>query len=137
MRLALLLAALGTAALSACSPAAPVGIASEVPGTTWSLERIVTADGEVVRAEPAEISFGPEGSLSVQSCNACSGRYAARDSLLTIDGPLACTKKACPNGTLQLERHVMGTSVMRREGLYLTILPADSTVDQLLFVPTQ
>ncbi|WP_412067417.1 META domain-containing protein [Rubrivirga sp. IMCC43871] len=137
MRLALLLAVLGTAALAACSPSAPVGIAAEVPGTTWSLERIVTADGDVVRAEPAEISFGPEGSLAIQSCNACSGRYAAQDSVLTIDGPLACTKKACPAGALELERHVMGASVMRREGLYLTVLPADSTVDQLLFVPAQ
>ncbi|WP_412062926.1 META domain-containing protein [Rubrivirga sp. IMCC45206] len=137
MRRPLLLAAFGIAALAACSPPVPVGVAAEVPGTTWSLERIVTADGEIARAEPAEISFGPQGSLAIQSCNACSGRYAASDSLLTIEGPLACTKKACPAGALELERHVMGTSVMRRDGLYLTVLPADSTVAQLLFVPAQ
>lgn len=123
-------------ALAACQPPAPVGVASDVPGTTWSLERLVLDDGEVLRGQGEQVSFGPEGSLSIASCNLCSGRYAVDDSLLTIEGPLACTRRACQPGTVELERHLEGTSALRRDGAYLIIVP-DSLAEQILFVPAE
>ena len=135
MRLAFLPLTLLTV-FAACQPPPPVGVAADVPGTTWSLERIVLADGEVRRGQGEQVSFGPEGSLSVSSCNQCSGRYDLRDSVLTITPALACTRRACLPGALELERHLVGTSVLRRDGSYLVVEP-DSLAEQILFVPAE
>ncbi len=134
MRVAFLLAVLSV--FAACQPPPAVGIAADVPGSTWSLERIVGADGAVHRGMGEQVSFGPEGSLSVASCNQCSGRYAVRDSVLTVPATLACTRRACPTGTVELETHLAGTSVLSRDGAYLVVRP-DSTGEQILFVPAE
>ncbi len=122
--------------LAGCGPSAPVGLAADVPGTTWSLERIVAADGAVQRGMGEQVSFGPQGSLSVASCNQCSGRYSVRDSVLTVPGALACTRRACPTGTVELEAYLSGRSVLRRDGSYLVVRP-DSSREQILFVPAE
>ena len=135
MRLLLALAAVSFVA--ACASPPPVGMAAEVPGTTWSVERIVQADGGVIRgSETDQVSFGPEGSLSLSSCNLCSGRYALADSVLTVPPGLACTRRACAPDGLELERHLEGTSVLRRDGAYLVIEP-DSLDEQILLVPAE
>ena len=133
---AVLASSLALLTLAACQPTAPVGVASDVPGTTWSLERLVLDGGEVRRGQGEQVSFGPEGSLSIASCNLCSGRYAVDDSVLTIDGPLACTRRACQPGTVELESHLEGTSTLRRDGAYLIVEP-DSLAEQILFVPAE
>lgn len=129
--------ALALSTLAACAGPPPVGRAAEIPGTTWSVERIVSADGDVDRAsETDQVSFGPEGSLSLSSCNLCSGRYAVADSVLTVEPGLACTRRACAPGAIELERHLEGTSVLRRDGVYLVIEP-DSLDEQILLVPAE
>jgi len=129
-----LLALVPVLLLAACQPAPAVGAASDLPGTTWSLERIVPTDAAVVRGSGQQVSFGPEGSLAIASCNQCSGRYTVRDSVLTVTDALACTRRGCPVGTVELERYLSGTSVLRREGAFLVVLP-DSVDAQVFFVP--
>ena len=134
---ALLVLAAALCTVAACTPPPPVGLAADVPGTTWSVERVVGGDGQVRRGDGTEqVSFGPEGSLSLSSCNLCSGRYAVADSVLTIGPGLACTRRACATGGLELERYLEGTSVLRRDGAYLVIVP-DSLAAQILLVPAE
>lgn len=108
--------------LAACSTP-PTGVAADVMGTSWTVERIITPDG-VLRQE-AQISFGDEGSVAMSSCNQCSGRYRMRDDVFTSDGGLACTKRACTSGQLELERYFTGPVSLRQEGTYLVAEPQD------------
>lgn len=134
MRTPLLLVAVLSFIAVGCQGPAPVGLAADVPGTTWSVERVVLDDGQILRGGNDQVSFGPEGSLSISSCNLCSGRYAMEDSVLTIGEPLACTRRGCAPGALELENHLAGTSVVRRDGIYLVVRP-DSLAEQILLVP--
>lgn len=121
--------------IAACS-SPPVGLAAEMPGTAWTLERVVLGDGSILRGDGG-ITFGGDGSIAVSSCNDCFGRYSLRDSLLTIDGALGCTKKACPTGAVELERHLEGTTTLSRDGAYLIATPGDSSGVQILLVPAE
>ena len=54
--------------------------------------------------------------------------------MLTIGTALACTRRACPAGTVELERYFDGTSTIVRDGAYLVVRP-DSVDAQVLLLP--
>ena len=136
MRALLLFAVLLTAG---CGSSPPTGLAAEVPGTSWTLERVVLADGTVLRGDGDQVTFAPDGSVVIASCNQCSGRYSMREDLLTVDAPLACTRRACPVSTVELERYLGGVSTLSRDGAYLVAEPLTEaggvTGVQVLMVP--
>ena len=121
--------------VAGCASAPPVGLAADLPGTTWTLERVVLVGGDVLRGDGDAVTFGVDGSLAFSSCNQCSGRFAVRDALLTIDEPMACTRRACPAGDIELERYLTGTASIQRDGAYLVIEPAEGAASQVLLVP--
>lgn len=131
MRLAL--SALALVALSTGCSRAPTGLAAEVPGSSWTLERVVDADGTVLRGDGDRVTFAPDGALTLASCNACSGRYSVREDVLTVEGPLACTARACAPGAVELERYLGGASALRRDGAYLVAESAGGA--HVLLVP--
>jgi hypothetical protein len=92
---------------------------------------------------PSTITFAPDGTLSVASCNDCGGRYAWDENLLRVSD-LGCTEMAC-GGRLDLgpwlyaDRIVVSntsdadedevTLVAEREGLLGTFLFRVSDLD--------
>ena len=126
---ALLLAASGCAG-------PPTGLAADLAGTTWTVERVVAGNGEIIRGE-GRVTFGASGSLSVSSCNVCNGGYAVRGTSLEVLEPLACTRRGCAPGALELEDFFAGSLTVRRDGLYLVVEP--SPLDdgpQVLLLPS-
>lgn len=121
MRLALPALAL---ALSACASTPPTGFEADLPGTTWTVERVVDADGVVRPTEGGRVTFGADGSLSLESCNSCAGSYGLRDAELRISEPLACTRRACAPDVLELEAYFAGALTLEREGAYLIARPS-------------
>ncbi len=95
-------------------------------------------DGTVLRGGAADqVTFSADGALVLSSCNACNGTYSVREDVLTVDAPLACTRRACAPGAVELER-VLGTAAtLRRDGVYLIAEPLEGGVEQALFVPAQ
>ena len=108
-------------ALAGCGGASPSGPSAVIPGSSWTVERIVYPTGEVVRGGGETVAFGADGSLSIASCNTCQGRYRARRGTLTIRTPLSCTRKACQPDEIQLERFIGGTQLVERDGPYLVL----------------
>ena len=135
MRLLTVLALTAIPTLAAGCGGPPTGMAADLPGSSWTLERIVQDDGTVVRGDGDQVTFGPDGSLAVASCNQCSGRYSVREDVLTVSAPLACTKRACAPGAVELERYLGETATLRRDGAYLVIEPVDGGGQQILLVP--
>lgn len=90
-----------TLAVSGCtdSPTAP----TDITGTAWSLVSLQQSGASpIVVDAPSRytVSFGDDGRVSVKSdCNSCGGTYTLTGSALAVQ-PLACTKVACPNGSL-------------------------------------
>lgn len=130
-----LLLAVGLATLAGCAGTPAV---SDYAGTMWTLDRIVGADGSVTRGSGEEqLTFGTDGQLSLASCNQCSGPFRTRGATLTVGEAMACTRRGCPDGAIELERYVTGERTLRREGTYLVVESADAAggTTQLLFVP--
>ena len=134
MRLSLALTALLLFAGCASAPP-PSGLAAELPGSSWTLERVVLHSGDVLRGDGDQVTFAADGALTVASCNQCSGRFSMRDSVLTVEEPMACTRRACLSGQVELERYLTGESVVRRDGVYLVVEPAAGEAEQVLLVP--
>ncbi len=136
MRLVVLASCLVLAA--GCGGRTPTtGLAAEIPGTTWSLERVVLPDGGVLRGDADRVTFAADGSVNVSSCNTCNGRYRLRGERLEIE-PLACTRRACPTGDVELERYLSGPLTLRRDGAYLVLDAmgeAGTAGPQVLLVP--
>jgi heat shock protein HslJ len=110
-------------ALAACAGSPPTGFEADLPGTTWTVERVVDADGVVQRTDGGSVTFAADGALTLSSCNTCGGRYAVRGDELRVEAPLACTRRACLPGALELERYFAGPLELRREGAYLIAGP--------------
>ncbi len=126
----LLVAAVALLAASACSSPTPV---SPYAGSVWSLDRIVGADGSVTRGTGDErLTFGADGSVSVQSCNACAGRYTITDDVMTVAPGMACTRRGCTSGQIELETAFAGPVGLERDGPTLTVSGADGA--QYVFV---
>lgn len=120
-----------------CAGTPPTGLAASLPGTTWTVERVVGADGSVLRSENAEVTFGADGDLRLSSCNQCGGSYRIEDDVLQIEEALACTRRACLPGQLELERYVTGPLALQRDGAYLVMEPTGEAAGaQVLLVPS-
>ncbi|MGB3542905.1 META domain-containing protein [Rubrivirga sp.] len=118
--------------ISACS-APPSGEAAELPGSSWTVERIVLEDGGLERGDGAQqVTFGDDGSIAISSCNDCSGRFVIEDDALSFSNVLACTKRACPTGTLELERLLGDETQISRDGDFLVLQPEGSETRILL-----
>ena len=118
--------------LSACS-APPTGEAAALPGSSWTVERIVLEGGDLVRGDGEQrVTFGDDGSIAVSSCNDCTGRYRISGDALSLVAPLGCTRKACPTGTLELERYLAGVTRLSRDGDFLVLQPETSGTRILL-----
>lgn len=96
-------------------------------GTTWRLAYITaTGDDYVIEDDsvpPDVLTFDAEGrGVHVTTCNQCAGLYVVGDRTLEITR-LACTRRACPDGRLELDRYLAGRSRWRLEGdrLVLTV----------------
>ena len=125
-----LVAVAAVAVLSACSSPAPV---SPYAGTVWTLDRIVAADGSVTRGSGEErLTLSADGSVAMQSCNLCNGRFATADDVLTVAEPVACTRRGCGDGQIQMERFFAGPVGLERSGPTLTVSAAGDV--QLVFV---
>lgn len=107
--------------LAGCSSGTPARDTVLLTGSSWSVERIVSADGSVARGGGETIAFGADGSLSMASCNTCQGRYETSGNRLVIDEGLRCTRKACMADEVELERIVSGTQLVERDGPYLIL----------------
>lgn len=105
----------------ACS-GPPTGLEADLPGSAWAVERVVTGDGEILRGE-GRVMFGATGGLSVSSCNVCNGTYQVRGDRLFVPEALACTRRGCAPGALELENFFAGDLTIRRDGLYLVVEP--------------
>ncbi|MEL6615611.1 MAG: META domain-containing protein [Bacteroidota bacterium] len=116
-----LLALASVLLLVGCGGSAPSGPGAVLAGSSWSVERIVYASGEVIRGDGETIAFGADGSVSMASCNTCQGRYRARRGTLSIDETLRCTRKACRPGEIQIERFLSGPQTIERDGPYLVL----------------
>lgn len=123
--------------LAACGPAPAVGLEAELPGSSWTLERVVMKDGTVRRGDGDQITFAADGGLVLSSCNACTGTYTVQEDVLTVGEALGCTRRACASGQIELERILGSAATLRRDGVYLIAEPLADDVDQALFVPAQ
>lgn len=99
----------------------------------WQLVAILGQDGTDVRpANPAAYTaeFTPDGALRMNAdCNVCNGSYTLAESVLEI-GPLACTRAACPPGSL-FDSYVAAMSSVRsfeRRGSDLDVAYAEGTL---------
>ena len=125
-----------------CSQPPLTGLAAELSGSSWTLERVVAPDGAVLRGDDDRVTFAADGTLTISSCNSCAGRYRVRDGVLEVEPGLACTKRACPDGRVELERYFAGPTTLRRDGQYLVVQPstvegADAPEPQILLVPAR
>lgn len=125
-----------TLLLASCSSGPPTGLSTELPGTAWTLERIVFADGTVERGSGERITFAPNGGVLIASCNTCNGSYRMRGNELRVPEALACTRRACGTDEIELEVFFTGTMALRRDGSYLIVEQAEAVeTAQLLFLP--
>ena len=131
MRFTLILALL---ALAGCS-SPPTGLSAELPGTAWTLERVVYADGRVARGTGERVTFEPDGRVLVVSCNTCNGTYRMRGNELAVRSPMACTLRACADGAVELERYLDGDLTLQRDGAYLIMEGVLPDSPQLHFLP--
>ena len=128
------LALLSAVLLGGCG-VRPTGLASTLPGSTWLVDRIVGADGSVRRGTGETVAFGADGRISLASCNLCGGAYTVSSSGVLSVGPgLACTRRGCPEGAIELERDLTGALQMSRDGEYL-VLSAAGGAPQILLLP--
>jgi heat shock protein HslJ len=76
---------------------------AQLVGVTWQLEAIERDSGGVVTVDdPSRYTarFREDGRVTVRSdCNLCAGTFHLDKTALVI-GPLACTRAACPPGSL-------------------------------------
>lgn len=136
-RLALLVL---TAALliAACRTAAPPP--NPLAGTAWELRTLVQGSDSLTAAGglPADqVRFQPDSGVRIRSCNTCTGTYRFSDRHVVTER-LACTRRACPAGRLELDRYVAGRAAYRLRGDWL-ILDIDDDLNgieaRLYFAP--
>ena len=120
--------------LAGCS-VRPTGLAASLPGSVWLVDRIVETDGSVRRGTGETIAFGADGRIALSSCNECSGAYAVSpQGVLTLGAGVACTRRGCPDGAVELERTMAGPLTMARDGEYL-VLSAAAGTPQVILLP--
>ncbi|MEM6326974.1 MAG: META domain-containing protein [Bacteroidota bacterium] len=109
-------------------------------GSSWTVERIVYANGDVTRGSGETLAFGSDGSVSVASCNTCGGRFERSRQGIRIDAT-RCTRRACRPDQVQLEQLVGGEQIVERDGPYLILSAAPDdrggTPPQVLLLPSE
>lgn len=99
-----IVAVLAVAVASACNEN-PVA-SSDIFGETWELASLQRNGSDVVVVqEPSKYTLRLENDAraSVKSdCNSCGGSYSIDGSTLKV-GPIACTRVACAEGSLDPE----------------------------------
>ena len=90
----------------------------DLAGSSWSVDRVVLSETDVRRGDGETLTFGPDGRLSTSACNQCSGRARLDGGDIVVDPALACTKRACGPGVLELGPLLAGRS-LRQDGVYL------------------
>ncbi|MEO0558424.1 MAG: META domain-containing protein [Bacteroidota bacterium] len=120
-----------------CSSPPPTGLSAELPGTAWTLERVVYDDGRVERGTGEQrITFEPDGRVLIVSCNTCNGTYRMRGNELTMRDPMACTRRGCMEQEIELETFFSGAMTLSRDGSYLIVESLEAADPaQLLFLP--
>lgn len=116
----------------------PTGLAADLPGSTWTVERVVLGDGAVLRGADDQVTFGTDGTLRLSSCNSCNGRFRMRGDVLRVEGPVACTKRACTDDRIELERYLTGDVTVRLDGQYLVVETGPEAAEagaQVLLLP--
>ena len=111
-----------------------------LPGTAWTVERIVYPSGDVVRGSGETIAFGADGTIAMSSCNSCQGRYRFRRGVLRVEDNLRCTRRACAAEEVELERIVAEEQVISRDGPYLVLTARDDRqpdAPQVLLLPSE
>lgn len=120
--------------LAGCS-VRPTGLAASLPGSVWLVDRIVETDGSVRRGTGETVAFGADGRIALSSCNECSGAYAVSpQGVLTLGAGVACTRRGCADGAVELERTMAGPLAMARDGEYL-VLSASGGTPQVILLP--
>jgi len=133
MRALFALPALALLLIAGCTPT-PTGFAASLPGSSWLVDRIVEPDGSVVRGTGETVTFGADGRLSLASCNQCNGGYqVSADGVLTLSEGVACTRRGCPEGAVELEREMQGPLSIARDGEYLVLGGAGTP--QIILLP--
>jgi len=95
-------------ALGSCRTATPP--IAPLVGTSWTLESVIDAGIPVSDVPLDELVFDAEGrGVRVSTCNVCNGLYVVGDRTLEVS-QLACTRRACEPGRLELDRYVSGRS---------------------------
>jgi heat shock protein HslJ len=111
------------------APAAAVEAAPLVGGE-WQMDSIITGDAVSTTVGTAgTITFAEDGTVSGSTgCNTFNGTYEAADGVITF-GPLATTRKGCPDDLGAQEAHVLGvlgaTPTYTIDGTSLTLMAGD------------
>jgi heat shock protein HslJ len=107
---------------------------------TWALRAFVEGTDSLSTADglPNDLlRFEPDGGIRTRSCNVCSGNYVVSDRHVVARN-LACTRRACEVGRLELDRYVAGRAAYRRSG-DLLVLDIDDQINgidaRLYFAP--
>jgi heat shock protein HslJ len=129
----LLLAVVGAACRTLPAPPNPVL-------GTWALRALAQGGDSLSTADglPADLlRFEADSGVRTRSCNACSGNYVVSDNHVVLRN-LACTRRACEVGRLELDRYVAGRAAYRRTG-DLLVLDVDDALNgieaRLYFTP--
>jgi len=123
---------LAASLMSACDSATSTPDLSEVEGV-WDLEAFQLDNGSVQDVPDAQtftLSFEAGGSVHAQvDCNSCSGSYEVDGDSIKL-GLLACTRAACPSGSLdhQFQTALGSATTFARTGSELSIRYAGGTM---------
>lgn len=106
--------------LAGCAGPGSARVASVLPGSTWTVERIVYPTGRVVRGDGETLSFDADGSLGLSSCNSCGGTYQIAGRVIEFSVG-ACTLRACGPEVIELERVIEPKMSASSSGEYLIL----------------
>jgi heat shock protein HslJ len=113
-------------AVSGCRTASPPP--APLAGTTWTLTSLEERGAPRAGLPPDQLTFDADGrGVRLRSCNQCSGLYTLGDRTLEVSR-LGCTRMACPNDRLQLDRYVAGRSRWLLQGDAL-VLDVDDPIN--------
>jgi heat shock protein HslJ len=127
-----LIVLLAASLMAACDSATSTTDLSEVEGI-WDLEAFQLDNGsvqDVPDAQTFSLSFEVGGSVHAQvDCNSCSGSYEVDGNSIKL-GLLACTRVACPPGSLdhQFQTALGSATAFVRTGSELSIRYAGGTM---------
>ena len=111
---------------------------SSFTNTVLTLESAsLPPDAGVTELTPSTITFRPDGTLEVESCNTCGGQYAWDGNLLRVTG-LGCTEIAC-GSRLDLGEWLLGERVVvsdesdREDGEVTLVAERDGLIASFVF----